>query len=277
MAPLAVRVPEGEHGVEAEDQRDHHGGVPEVAVHVVQDQRQPRLPAVRRVRLGDRAGRRAQPERPVVGLAVVVAGQPEAQREDQDDQRRRQRPPRERLAEVGGALDAVAQAGRVERREVGRGVVVRALERPDGGVDDERRRTPRRWSAGRATSGRLRRVLLLDAGPSAALVTPASVDAIATSAAWISLSHVVLTGHTLAATHDGMRKGRACRRTRMRPRERSPTRRPPPCERGHRELSHIPGCTGPSGRDTVPAVATADDSLVKDSRSTRSTIALKLT
>ena len=39
------------------------------------------------MRLGHGAGRRGQPERPVVGLPVVVAGQPEAQRDDEDVER----------------------------------------------------------------------------------------------------------------------------------------------------------------------------------------------
>ena len=125
--------------VPGQDQRDHDRGVPEPAVDVVEDQRQPGLTGVGLVRLGDGARRRAQPERAVVGLAVVVAGHPEAQREDQDDQRRRQRQPAERLAEVRGAVDAVAEARRVERREVRLGEVVRAHERPPGRVDDERR------------------------------------------------------------------------------------------------------------------------------------------
>ena len=126
--------------VVGEDQRDHDRGVPEPAVDVLGEQREPGLAGVLAVRLGDRAGRRREPERPVVGLAVVVAGQPEAEREDQDQQRRRERPPAERLPEVGRARDAlVAQARRVERREVRLREVVRAGEGPPRRVDDERR------------------------------------------------------------------------------------------------------------------------------------------
>ncbi len=135
---LARRRPEGQEHVVRQDHADHDGGVPEVAVDVLHQQREPRLAAVGGVRLGHGARGRRQPERPVVGLPVVVAGHPEAQREDQDDQRSGERPPLERLSEVRGALDAVAEAGRVERRQVGLGEVVTPHERPDGGVDDER-------------------------------------------------------------------------------------------------------------------------------------------
>ena len=138
VAPLPVLVAEGDDRVEGQDHPEDHRDVPEPAVDVLQDQREPGLAGVALVRLGDGAGRRRQPERPVVGLAVVVAGQPEAQREDQDHQRRRQRPPRDRRAEVTGALDALrGQAGRVERRQVRLCVVVLSLEGAPGGVDDE--------------------------------------------------------------------------------------------------------------------------------------------
>ena len=137
VAPLVVGVAEGQHHVEAQHQGDQHRGVPEPAVDVVEDQRQPGLAGVAAVRLGHAAGGRAQPEGAVVGLAVVVAGHPEPEREDQDDQRRREREPRERLAEVGGTLDAVGEARRVERREVRRGVVVGTREGAPGRVDDE--------------------------------------------------------------------------------------------------------------------------------------------
>ena len=44
------------------------------------------------VRLGDRARGRGHPRRPVVRLAVVVAGQPEAEQERNDDHRRGEEP-----------------------------------------------------------------------------------------------------------------------------------------------------------------------------------------
>ena len=139
VAPLPVLVAERQDRVVRQDQRDQHRGVPEVAVDVLQDQREPRLARVGAVRLRDRARGRREPEGPVVGLAVVVAAHPEAQREDQDDQRGRQAPPAERRPEVGraGGLTGVGQARRVERREVRRGVEVVALEGAPGREDHE--------------------------------------------------------------------------------------------------------------------------------------------
>ena len=46
MAPLVVGVAEGQHGVVGQDQRDQHRGVPEVAVDVLEDQREPGLTGV---------------------------------------------------------------------------------------------------------------------------------------------------------------------------------------------------------------------------------------
>src|SRR3712207_7512952 len=53
-------VPEGEDGVVGQDDVEDQAQVEEVAVKVVAQQRQPRLPGVPLVRLGDRAGRRRQ-------------------------------------------------------------------------------------------------------------------------------------------------------------------------------------------------------------------------
>ena len=137
VAPLVLGGAEGQDHVVGQDQGDHDRGVPEPAVDVLGDQREAASRRCTCVRLGDGAGRRREPERPVVGLAVVVAGQPEAEREDQDDQRRRERAPLERLPEVRGALDAVA-AGTASR--TARGTArssSRGPEGPPGRVDDE--------------------------------------------------------------------------------------------------------------------------------------------
>ena len=126
------------------DQRDDARDVEEVAVDVLHDQREPRLAGVLRVRLGDRAGRRRQPERPVVGLAVVVAGQPEAEQERQGQQRerddsgqpcRRIRVPKSRAAPslAAGTASRTAQIVVLLDEEVV------PLERPHGRVDDEGR------------------------------------------------------------------------------------------------------------------------------------------
>src|SRR5436190_2613314 len=71
-------------GIEGQHGRDRRREVQEVAVDVLQDQREPRLARVPGVRLGDRTGGRREPERAVVRLAVVVAGEPEAKGEDED-------------------------------------------------------------------------------------------------------------------------------------------------------------------------------------------------
>ncbi len=88
-----------------------------------------------------RAGGRRPEERPVVGLAVVVAGEPEAERDRQDQQRRRERPP---VADDAprGVLAVRGEARRVERRQVRVGVVVGVDQRPP--TSRTRRRRPAR-------------------------------------------------------------------------------------------------------------------------------------
>src|SRR4051794_35246238 len=61
-AEAAVRAVEGPDHVVGVDQRDDDGGVEEVAVRVLEDQREPRLAGVLPVRLGDGTRRRRQPE-----------------------------------------------------------------------------------------------------------------------------------------------------------------------------------------------------------------------
>src|SRR6478672_6431094 len=111
-AVLTVERPDDVVGV---DERHDDRGVEEVAVRVLEDQREPGLAGVLAVRLGDGVGRRRQPERAVVGLAVVVAGQPETEEERQDQQAERDE--RRELAEPG---PEVARGGDAGRREAGR-------------------------------------------------------------------------------------------------------------------------------------------------------------
>ena len=101
--------------------------------------------------LPDRAGRRRLPERPVIGPAVVVARQPESEREDQHQDGRGERPPRADDPHVGGVHVLAGGVGAVPapsctrwRRTASRTgdryrapVVVGVLERGPGGVDDE--------------------------------------------------------------------------------------------------------------------------------------------
>ena len=72
-------------GVERENDDEDEREVQGVAVDVLDDEREPALAEILLARLTDRAARRVGPERLVVGAAVVVAGEPEAQREDQDE------------------------------------------------------------------------------------------------------------------------------------------------------------------------------------------------
>ena len=115
----------------------------EVAVDVLEDQREAGLAAVAAVGVGHRAGRGRPPEGPVVGLAVVVAGEAEAEREDQDEQRGRPAPEGQGPEGVAARHAALGDAGRVEGRnqvpvEGDPGVVVPADEGGPGRVDDER-------------------------------------------------------------------------------------------------------------------------------------------
>src|SRR5262245_29530183 len=68
----------------------HDGGIEKVAMHVLQDERKASLAAiVAPCRFAYGAGRRIEKERPIVSLAVVVAGHAKTQRENQDEQRGR--------------------------------------------------------------------------------------------------------------------------------------------------------------------------------------------
>ncbi|MFM8349983.1 MAG: hypothetical protein ACKN9D_02860, partial [Actinomycetales bacterium] len=88
MTPLALMVAERDDRIPGEDDVEDQASVEEVPVAVLEDQRESGLAGVLLVRFGNRAGRRGQPERAVVGLAVLVAGEPESQREDENDQGR---------------------------------------------------------------------------------------------------------------------------------------------------------------------------------------------
>ena len=137
-----VLEPQGVPDVEAQEHEQREREDEEVAVQVLHDQRERVLAPVARSRLAHAARRRVVPERLVVGAAIVVAGQPEADRRPQDQERRREghriRPPaRPRPQE---AVRRVSEdLGRIERREIRPRVIVLALERRPRGVHDERR------------------------------------------------------------------------------------------------------------------------------------------
>ena len=84
VTPLAIVVAEGNDGVVREDGIEDQAREEEPAVRVLEDQREARLAGVLAVRFGDRTRRRRLPEGPVVRLAVVVASEAEAEREDQN-------------------------------------------------------------------------------------------------------------------------------------------------------------------------------------------------
>ena len=124
------RVPREEHA-----ERDHQ---PErVPVDVLDQEDALGLTGVALAGFANCAGRRRQEERSVVGLAVVVAGCPEQQREGQDGDGRRDRvpPAEDGRGELAGAFRG--QARRIERRNVGVREIVSVLERGPRAVDDE--------------------------------------------------------------------------------------------------------------------------------------------
>src|SRR2546425_2394671 len=137
----AVGEPERQDRVPGEHHDEEDRDVPRVAMEVLEEERKARLARVA-LDVADGARHRRQPEGAVVGLAVVVAGQPEETWAPQDQEGRREH------ADDGereiGQPDAEAQmqarlrdAGRVEGREVGRDEIVRVLERGPRRVDDE--------------------------------------------------------------------------------------------------------------------------------------------
>ena len=116
--------------------------VEEVPVRVVQDEREAALAGVVGTRLGDGARGGREPERAEVGLPVVVAGEPEDQRDPCGQQRRGDRPPRPDEGEVvRPGCAARGDAGREEDGDVRRGVVGLAAPAPEHAPDavgDER-------------------------------------------------------------------------------------------------------------------------------------------
>lgn len=82
-----IPEPEALPGVVGKEQQEDQRGIQEVAVYVLQDQRQAVLTRVLLSRLSDRTRRRIGPERLVIGAPIVVARESEQSREGQDDQR----------------------------------------------------------------------------------------------------------------------------------------------------------------------------------------------
>src|SRR4051812_42605019 len=125
-------VKESQVNVVPEEDEEDDREIEEVAVDVLQDERERRLTFIALVTaIIDRAGGRIQKERPIVSLAVVVAGGAESARRAQDQQRGRKLPP---------VMLRVNEWG-IKRREIRDAkipaLVVSSFERAKGGVDAE--------------------------------------------------------------------------------------------------------------------------------------------
>src|SRR5262245_16683046 len=132
----AARREDRSHGIDPEEEQRDEREIQEVAVEVLEDEREGRLEAVLLVdgRLPHRAAGRVGEVEAVVGLPVVVAGRPEAERNPQDQQTR---------------ADPAGQPGRRDQRreqwgEVAVVFVRRLEERPEqDAADEEVRRADR--------------------------------------------------------------------------------------------------------------------------------------
>jgi hypothetical protein len=120
--------------------------IEEIAVDVLEDERERALAEIAPARLAHRACRRIGPERLVIDVAVVVvAGEVEAARSPEDEERRGpwdpSRPPAGLALEPTG-LGVAEDLRGVERRQIGTGPVVRPWNADDerGGSEEDRQR-----------------------------------------------------------------------------------------------------------------------------------------
>src|SRR5579859_1005560 len=91
---IGTGEPEGAYCVIPEKTQEHDGAIEKIAMKVLQDEREPGFaPIVAMCRLTHGASRRVHEKRAVISLAIVVAGDAEAERERQDQQGRRKMPP----------------------------------------------------------------------------------------------------------------------------------------------------------------------------------------
>src|SRR5258708_35075281 len=108
---------------------EYHRQIKKIAVQVLQDEWELSFTEILATRLfGDRAAWRVEEKSPVISLAIVVTGGPEAQRPAQNQQRRRKLPP---------VVIGINQR-RVERRKIGAPLKIRALEGTPGCVRGKR-------------------------------------------------------------------------------------------------------------------------------------------
>ncbi len=145
------------------DDRDDHRRVEEVAVCILDDEWETGLTGVASVSIWHGAGGWRGPEGAVVGLAVVVTGEPEAQQERQhhDRQRHERRELGQRLAKDTRALyTRLAQTGRRKWRQivVAIDVVVLLACRADYGIRNpcgEQHHSDQRWDPPAVSTKRL--------------------------------------------------------------------------------------------------------------------------
>src|SRR6185312_3388473 len=91
---IGARKPEGAYCVIPKEAQEDDGAIKKIAMQVLQDEREFRFAAIISMRrLAHGAARRIHEERPVISFAIVVAGDAEAQRKSQNQQRRRKMPP----------------------------------------------------------------------------------------------------------------------------------------------------------------------------------------
>src|SRR6266481_1457550 len=147
---MAGRVGKPERIVEIvrEDEQKRDRDVEEVAVNILEYQREKSLAQIRRARLAHRAVDRIRPHRLVVRAAIVVAGEPESARRPEDQKRGRERkntgPPAGLRTEP--CVRRIAEEfGRIEGREVGAGGVVVALKGGPRGIANECREDQERY------------------------------------------------------------------------------------------------------------------------------------
>ena len=117
---VAQTEPEAGRGVKCDDRvvggdgRDEEGDVEEVPVAVVDDQRKLAFSGIAGARLGDCAAGGGLPHRPVVGLAVVVAGDSEGPAGTASPAF--QRDPRRELSQPDTEVAGAGRAGRADAR-----------------------------------------------------------------------------------------------------------------------------------------------------------------
>src|SRR4051812_28636644 len=90
----AIDEVHGFKNIVGKNQNEKDGDVKKVTVNVLHDERKRTLAEISLARLADGAGRRIRPERLVIRASIIIAGEPEAARRPEYQQRRREQKPR---------------------------------------------------------------------------------------------------------------------------------------------------------------------------------------